>query len=179
MLKYYFTFLSLICLPVSATNLNIKTLTTPLEIWSLDVPDPSIGSIKATFSLIGAKFYPEDIVKKRYRDSFDENSTLLTGFVISSTVGNDKIPKDCPYPRVNIVNIQGIKDKNGKIILWSIDKIPLYNGTIDFFKGVRSYEINCDKKNVCNILADAMYNIHSDRSINAQRIGPLKITKIQ
>ena len=175
-----FLFLSLL-IPsmVSAETLNPKLLVSPLEVWQVNVPDERIGSIKTTFSFTGIHFYQDDITNKRYANIFEDKDTLLTGFMTTSIVDNKNVAKNCHFPRVQIMHIEGLKKNDGTILVWNIEKIGFFSGVLEHFRAARTYVITCDKKHNCNLVIDYMGISLPPAPLKAERLGPLPIVKIQ
>lgn len=155
-----------------------QSLVTPLEIWQTKIPDPRLGDIKVTFSLLGQRFFSEDLEKNRYKDMYEKNITLLTGFISVSIADNPKVPKDCPHVRVRIFKVEGFKKADGLITLWSRETIPLYNGVFDYFRAARTYEISCKDMTDCKLTVDVMSNGPSSEPFRVERVPAVKIEKL-
>ncbi len=162
-------------------NLNaycdeVTALVHPLEVWQVDVPEKTIGSYRVTLSFFGQSYYKPDIDKKKYT-SYEKIDSILTGFETVSWIGNKNIAPNCHFPTVNIRPITGIRYTDGVIRLSGVITDRIYSGTSILLGGSYNIEIDNIDGDEADFTISEMDWSFSNRPLQAERIGPLKIHK--
>lgn len=151
------------------------SLIQPLEIWQTKVKKEGIGTYLVTLSFSGIKENEDDIKNNRIKN-IHENEFLLNGFASITSVDLN-IGKDCPFPRVAIHSIQGIKNSNG-IILWESNPNSKANDAIQIFGNDTIFKIQDIKEKEANFKSIYAYFKTSTDSLKVEEDSS-KIIKIQ
>ncbi len=135
----------------------------PQEVWQTK----SEGVI-LTFTLVSIAFSKEDIENERFSDMGD-NLEMISGILVNK-VEDVEFPKNCPHPRFPLATVNGVRKKDGRIVLWSNNTVPFFSGTINHFKSAGTFEISKPVNGISQLTMSYMLFNYSNNPLVAKRI---------
>lgn len=75
--------------------------------------------------------------------------------ISSSLLENKNTSKDCHFPRIQISQLKGLKEKN-RIILWAEKKNTFFSGAYNELTSVQTYQITNVKGNTGDLLVNSI-----------------------